>query len=1172
MKLINGQPLINGQTYAFEVRAVNAHDAGAAATVTATPALPPSAPLDLTATPGDGEVKLTWDAPESVGGLAIDYYEYRVDRGGDWTSTELNLQVTVTGLANGQTYVFEVRAVNAHDDGEAATVTATPALPPSVPLNLRAAPGDGQVTLTWDAPESDGGLDIERYEVRVDGSGDWTSVGLDLQVTVMDLTNGQLYEFEVRAVNAHDAGAAATVTVTPALPPSAPLNLRAAPDDGEVTLTWEAPESDGGLAIERYEYRVDRGGEWIDTKLVRRVTVKDLTNGRSYTFEVRAVNAHDAGAAATVTMTPAQPPSVPRTLRAVPGNGEVTLSWDVPESDGGAALIGYEYRVGGSGEWTGKDLNPRVTVKNLTNGDSYTFEVRAVNTQGAGEAATVTATPSATPSAPRALRAETGDGEVTLAWDVPLSSGGFALTRYEYRVDGNGEWTGTELNRQVKVTDLANGTSYTFDVRAVNAQGAGEAATMNATPALGPPGTPTDLTASAENSSEIVLHWSAPRGGAAVTGYRIEVSADGGASWNVLVTNTADVPVTNTADVPVTNTANVLVTNTADPSPTYTHTGLHGGTTRHYRVSALTSSGAGMPSNVAHATTRRGPPAAPRNVRATPGDGEVKLAWKTPESDGGSSIERYEYRVDGGGDWTSVGLDLQVTVMDLTNGQLYEFEVRAVNAQGAGPPATVSMTVGRTDRVTGAWLEGFASTVVGHVLAGVQERLARPDSPAARARLAGRTIDGGRAPGPGEAWGWREDPLALSGAMGGEAEEDAGLRTLTGRDVLRDSAFALSGRWPAPGGGLAGVWGSVTYSGVERAGTLSLDGGASTATLGADYGNGRWTAGVAVAHSRGEARYGGSDGRGEVESALTGVYPYAGYTLTGRMSAWVAGGYGLGTLTLTRAGAAAVQADIDLTMAAAGTRHRMLTVAETGGTALALETEGMWLHMANDAAPGLLPSEAGVTRVRLGLEGSHAVKLRGRSTLTPSVAVALRRDGGDAHAGFGAEVGAGVAYAGASGALAVELSGRMLVVHQDSGFRDWGVSGSFVFDRRPGSARGLSLAVRPGFGTSSPHGEGALLDGRTMGPMGREAGVAPDARLEAELAYGWPAFAGRFIGTPHAGLGVSEAGRDHTLGWRLESARRDARPWVELGVAVRRVDRAGAEPEDRVGLGVTLRW
>ena len=620
------------------------------------------------------------------------------------------------------------------------------------------------------------------------------------------------------------------------------------------------------------------------------------------------------------------------------------------------------------------------------------------------------------------------------------------------------------------------------------------------------------------------------------------------------------------------NTADLLVTNTADPSPTYTHTGLHGGTTHHYRVSALTSSGAGMPSNVAHATTERGPPAAPRNVRATPDDEQATLAWDAPSSDGGSALTgyRYRHRVENGGDWMdwrSIGTKRQVTVKNLTNGRSYTFEVRAVNAKGAGKAATVTVTVGRTDRVTGAWLEGFASTVVGHVLAGVQERLARPDSPAARARLAGRTIDGGRAPGPGEAWGWREDPLALSRAMGGEAEEDAGLRTLTARDLLRDSAFALSGRWPAPGGGLAGVWGSATYSGVERGGALSLDGGASTATLGADYGNGRWTAGVAVAHSRGEARYGGSDGRGEVESALTGVYPYAGYTLTGRMSAWVAGGYGLGTLTLTRAGAAAVQADIDLTMAAAGTRHRMLTVAETGGTALALETEGMWLHTANDAAPGLLPSEAGVTRVRLGLEGSHAVKLRGRSTLTPSVAVALRRDGGDAHAGFGAEVGAGVAYA--SGALGVELSGRMLVVHQDSGFRDWGVSGSFVFDRRPGSARGLSLAVRPRFGTSSPHGEGALLDGRTMG---REAGAAPGARLEAELAYGWPAFGGRFIGTPHAGLGVSEAGRDHTLGWRLESARRGARPWVELGVAVRRVDRAGAEPEDRVGLGVTLRW
>ena len=1110
--------LDNGRPYVFEVRAVNAHGAGEAAEVTATPALTPSVPRDLTATPGDGRVTLAWEAPESDGGLAIERYEYRVDRSGDWTSVALAREVPVTGLDNGRSYTFEVRAVNERGEGEAEEARATPALTPSAPRDLTATPGDGRVTLAWEAPGSDGGLAIERYEYRVDRSGDWTSVALAREVPVTGLDNGRSYTFEVRAVNERGEGKAAEVTATPALTPSAPLDLTAEPGDRQVTLTWDAPGSGGGLAIERYEYRVDRSGDWTGAALVPRVTVKDLINGRSYTFEVRAVNAHGEGEVAAVIAAPALTPPAPRDLTATPGDGEVTLTWVAPKNDGGAVIVGYQHRyrteVGEAWtDWFPTGTNRRVSVIDLTNGERYVFEVRAVNAQGAGEAVGVMETPVTTPSAPRDLRAEQGDGEVTLTWLEPENNGGAAIERYEYRVGTSGEWTGTELALRVTVGDLANGRSYTFEVRAVNERGEGEAARVTVTPAPGPPGTPTGLTANAEDSSKIVLDWKAPSSGrAAVTGYRVEVSADGGVNWEVLVANTAD------------------------RNPTYTHTGLHGGTTRHYRVSAVSSSGAGPSSDVARATTPPGRPAAPRNLRAAPGDEQAMLTWDAPSSDGGAAIERYEYRVDGGMVWTGTGTELETMVSDLTNGEEYTFEVRAVNGQGAGPAVKTRVTVGRTDRVTGAWLGGFASTVAGHVLGGVRERLATPGSAGARARFAGRSIESGWEPG--------------------------------------DGAFALSGRWSARGGGLAGVWGSGVYSGFERGGALSLDGGARTATLGADYGNGRWTAGVAVAHSRGDATYAGSDGRGEVESVLTGVYPYAGYAVTGRMSAWVTGGYGLGTLTLAPEGdAAAREADIDLAMAAAGTRHRVLTAVETDGVALALETEGMWLHTASDAAPGLTPSEAGVTRVRLGLEGSYALKLQGRSTFTPSAAVAVRRDAGDAHTGLGAEVGGGVAYAGGSGALSAELSGRMLVVHQDSDFRDWGVSGSLVFDRRPGSARGLSLAVRPRVGTASVRGEGALLGGETLAEVGRGGGVgAPDARVEAELAYGWPAFGGRFIATPHAGLGVSGAGRDYVFGWRFESARRGVRPRVKLAVAVRRAHGAGDAPRDRVGLGLNLHW
>ena len=94
------------------------------------------------------------------------------------------------------------------------------------------------------------------------------------------------------------------------------------------------------------------------------------------------------------------------------------------------------------------------------------------------------------------------------------------------------------------------------------------------------PGAPEGLTAAGNGQTRMDLSWSAPPsdGGAAITGYRIEVS-ENGSTWNDLVADTRN----------------------ADTS--YSHTGLTSGSTRHYRVSAINSAGTGPASNIASGTT-----------------------------------------------------------------------------------------------------------------------------------------------------------------------------------------------------------------------------------------------------------------------------------------------------------------------------------------------------------------------------------------------------------------------------------------------------------------------------------------------------------------------------------------------------------------------------------------
>ena len=94
------------------------------------------------------------------------------------------------------------------------------------------------------------------------------------------------------------------------------------------------------------------------------------------------------------------------------------------------------------------------------------------------------------------------------------------------------------------------------------------------------PGAPIGLTATADGQTEIDLSWTEPSddGGATITGYKIEVSTDG-SNWSDLVADTKST------------------------STSYSHTGLEAGSTRHYRVSAINSEGAGTASNVDNAIT-----------------------------------------------------------------------------------------------------------------------------------------------------------------------------------------------------------------------------------------------------------------------------------------------------------------------------------------------------------------------------------------------------------------------------------------------------------------------------------------------------------------------------------------------------------------------------------------
>ncbi|MGZ4442053.1 MAG: fibronectin type III domain-containing protein [Nocardioidaceae bacterium] len=125
----------NGTTYFYKVAAVNAVGTSPpSGEVSATPkAGAPTAPLSLTASPGDGSVGLSWSVPASNGGTAITGYNvYRGTAAGGESTTPVASNVTTTsftdtGLANGTAYFYRVAAVNsAGTSPQSNEATATP--------------------------------------------------------------------------------------------------------------------------------------------------------------------------------------------------------------------------------------------------------------------------------------------------------------------------------------------------------------------------------------------------------------------------------------------------------------------------------------------------------------------------------------------------------------------------------------------------------------------------------------------------------------------------------------------------------------------------------------------------------------------------------------------------------------------------------------------------------------------------------------------------------------------------------------------------------------------------------------------------------------------------------------------------------------------------------------
>jgi F5/8 type C domain/Fibronectin type III domain len=420
-------------------------------------------------------------------------------------------------------------------------VPAGAASPPDAPTNVSAVQGNDAATVSWTDPANDNGAKIDSYTVVASNS-----AGADAASAVCtgkscstltltdgsitgNLANGTAYTFEVYATNkkgnSPNSTASGSIVVGS---PLAPTGVTARPGISSATISWTPSANSNGSAITGYTVvAYDSGGNGAAaaacTGSCTSLTMTDgsiygnLVNGVAYTFEVFATNANGNSpfSVASASIVVGGAPIAPTNVSAIPGNNAATVTWTLSGNDNGPQISGYTVvaYTGGTSVAAGNcssNTCSSVTLTNgsiygtLNNGTAYTFQVYATNVDGNSPNSVASASiVVGAPVTPTGVTAVPAESSATVSWTASANNNGSAITGYTvvaYDASGNGAAAAacTGSCTSLTMTDgsiygnLADGSAYTFEVFATNANGNSPYSLASAPQVIGLPDGSTD--------------------------------------------------------------------------------------------------------------------------------------------------------------------------------------------------------------------------------------------------------------------------------------------------------------------------------------------------------------------------------------------------------------------------------------------------------------------------------------------------------------------------------------------------------------------------------------------------------------------------------------------------------------------------------------------------------
>ena len=1163
---------------------------------------PPGPPRSLTANAdGASVIELDWQEPTDAGDDDITGYriEYSRDAGGTWQTLEDDTDDTGTSyrdirLSPGTTRHYRVAAINRHGRGDwsnEASATTKDVLPDAPRSFTARARGDSAIELNWRIPSSSGSGPITGYRIEWSrtGSGGWGPLA-DTGPTTTTYTDGGLRPvttryYRVAAMSAAGLGEWSRVdqATTESTRPSAPIGLSVVPGarrTDQLLLTWSAPADDGGSPITGYriERSTSRGGGWIihvaSTGSAATIyTDSNLGPATTWFYRVSAINSRGASSLSNVAegTTDAASPGQPQNVRARgTGPNSVLLAWDPPESDGGARVTGYSIRMLGPNDnsWIIIRPNTGTTTTTFTQAGldpvtRYQYQVAAINRVGAGAwsltAATLTHADFA--GAPTGLTAQAvGTSRIDLAWNAPRYTGGVSILGYRVEAsdDGGATWNIIRRNTNSMTTafsdvNLRPATTRHYRVAAINLAGLGPFSnTSRATTDATLPGVPRSLNAQASGTSQIILTWRVPAddGGANVTGYRIEASDDGGATWQDLMANTRTT------------------------TTTYSHTGLEPATTRYYRVSAVNRIGAGQASRVASATTDATVPDAPTSLTATATTPtRIDLAWTAPAYDGGAPITGYRIEVsETGAAWTDLVRNTESTATtfshtDLKPGSVRHYRVSAINLAGTGAAsasasAATDDPVQRAGRLNTRVLPHVAAAMTSSTVSAIASRV----DAVANGMGMERSVEANglssmaaslSAPGASPLGLGQRDGAGLAALFGGTSftmplgnttPGDADTPTRFGVGTPRQPGDAPNTPQQSATGMQMATWGAGEYHHLGEPGASALDwnGNMVSAHMGVDARIGSdLLAGVAGSYNSGSFDFTDKTGArpvtGTYGATMTSAHPYvAWFPGTRGTSVWGSAGIGRGDIEVNDEREGLRTSPASTMTGAAGGSYQLLT---SGIGGVRLKAEGWTGRFEVEGAERIEAVTLEMQRAKLALELTQGFRTDTGHEVAFVLEGGMRYDDGDGVNGASGEVGGGLRYTNSRVGMIAEGRGRFVLSARD-GYEEWGFGGMLQFDPAV-RGQGLSIRVAPSWGDAAS-GVNQLWE-RGVSDAVRGHGPDGTANIDGEISYGIASLSG----TPYGGFHLGERGLrafssgvrydlGSGLGLRLEATRRES--------------------------------